>query len=73
VIATVPVHLVLGNKGRLILTIFSGFAEFERDLIVERTKEGKAIAKQKPGFREGRPRTYTEKLDLLIPVIAATS
>lgn len=41
--------------GRLILTIMSGFAEFERDMIVERTQEGKAIAKQREDFREGRP------------------
>lgn len=47
--------------GRLILTIFSGFAEFERDMIVERTQEGKALAKQKEGFTEGRPRAYTSK------------
>jgi DNA invertase Pin-like site-specific DNA recombinase len=47
--------------GRLILTIFSGFAEFERDMIVERTQEGKAIAKLKEGFTEGRPKSYTEK------------
>lgn len=32
-------------SGPLILTIFSGFAEFERNIIVERTQEGKAIAK----------------------------
>ena len=44
--------------GKLIRTIFLGFAEFERDMIVERTQEGKAIAKQKPDFREGRPKTY---------------
>jgi DNA invertase Pin-like site-specific DNA recombinase len=47
--------------GRLILTIMSGFAEFERDLIVERTQEGKAIAKQKPDFKEGRPKKYSKK------------
>lgn len=46
--------------GRLILTVMSGFAEFERDMIVERTQAGKAIAKTKPGFREGRPRKYTD-------------
>lgn len=34
------------------------FAEFERDMIVERTGEGKAIARQNPGFREGRPPKY---------------
>lgn len=47
--------------GRLILTIFSGFAEFERDLIVQRTQEGKVHARQRPDFREGRPRKFTEK------------
>ncbi|XEC93389.1 recombinase family protein [Paenibacillus tarimensis] len=49
------------TNGRLMLTIFSAFAQFERDMIVERTQEGKAAAKLKPGFREGRPKTYTEK------------
>jgi DNA invertase Pin-like site-specific DNA recombinase len=47
--------------GKLILTIMSGFAEFERDMIVERTQEGKAIAKQNPDFREGRPKKYGKK------------
>lgn len=42
--------------GKLIFTIFSAFAEFERDMIVERTQEGKMVAKQNPDFREGRPR-----------------
>ena len=44
------------STGRLIFTIFSAFADFERDLIVERTQAGKEIAKQRPGFREGRPK-----------------
>jgi DNA invertase Pin-like site-specific DNA recombinase len=47
--------------GRLILTIMSGFAEFERDMIVERTQEGKALAKQRDDFREGRPRKHTKQ------------
>src|SRR5699024_8316787 len=47
--------------GRLILSVMLSFAEFERDLIVERTTEGKEIAKQNPNFREGRPRKYSEK------------
>ena len=33
--------------GRLILSVMLAFAEFERDMIVERTQEGKAIAKQR--------------------------
>jgi len=46
--------------GRLILTVMAAFAEFERDMIIERTQAGKAIAKTKPGFKEGRPRKYTD-------------
>lgn len=49
---------------KLIRNIFLSFAEFERDMIVERTQEGKAIAKTKEGFKEGRPKKYTdEQLD----------
>ncbi|WP_046176755.1 recombinase family protein [Domibacillus indicus] len=46
--------------GKLIFTILSGFAEFERDMIVERTQEGKAIARQRSDFREGRPNKFTK-------------
>jgi DNA invertase Pin-like site-specific DNA recombinase len=47
--------------GRLIFTIFSAFAEFERDLIVSRTQEGKAYAKaNNPNYREGRPPRYSQ-------------
>lgn len=57
-------------SSKLIRNIFFSFAEFERDMIVERTQEGKAIAKTKDGFKEGRPKKYTETqlkmaLDLL--------
>lgn len=45
---------------KLIRNIFFSFAEFERDMIVERTQEGKAIAKTKEGFKEGRPKKYTK-------------
>ena len=41
--------------------IFSAFADFERDLIVERTQEGKELAKQKPDFREGRPKKFNQQ------------
>lgn len=46
---------------KLIRNIFFSFAEFERDMIIERTQEGKAIAKTKEGFKEGRPKKYTDK------------
>ena len=47
--------------GKLIRNIMLAFAEFERDMIVERTQEGKAIAKKQPDFKEGRPRLYGRK------------
>ncbi|NRR84981.1 recombinase family protein [Bacillus velezensis] len=47
--------------GRLIFNIMSSFAQFERDMIVERTQEGKARAKQSADFREGRPNKYSKK------------
>lgn len=43
--------------GRVILTVMLAFAQFERDSIVERTSAGKALAKEKEDYREGRPRT----------------
>ena len=41
--------------GKLMVTMLLAFAEFERDMIVERTMTGKAIAKaNNPDYREGR-------------------
>ncbi|MEK9199747.1 recombinase family protein [Ureibacillus sp. FSL E2-3493] len=48
------------TMGRFFLTTLLAVAEMERNLIVERTQEGKAIAKQKDDFREGRPPKYTK-------------
>ena len=45
--------------GKLIRNIMLSFAEFERDLIIQRTLEGKAIARQNPNFREGRPKKFS--------------
>lgn len=42
--------------GRLIMNVLLSFAEFERDMIVERTSAGKAIAKEREDYTEGRPR-----------------
>ena len=48
--------------GRLILQIMLSFAEFEREMIKERTAAGKAIARQKPGYNEGRPKQITPEI-----------
>jgi DNA invertase Pin-like site-specific DNA recombinase len=44
--------------GKLVCHIMFAFAEFERDMIVERTQEGRAIARKNKEFREGRPKKY---------------
>lgn len=57
----VTVHIlnlgVMDNTptGRLIRNVMLSFAEFERDMIVERTQEGKAIAREKGVRVDGRP------------------
>ena len=60
--AGITVHIlnlgVMDNTptGKLIRTIMLGFAEFERDMIVQRTQEGKEIARTKGVRVDGRPR-----------------
>ncbi|AWE07885.1 resolvase [Lysinibacillus sp. 2017] len=49
------------TMGRFFLTTLLAVAEMERNLIIERTQEGKAIAKQRDDFREGRPKKYDKK------------
>lgn len=70
------VNIFIGNLGMIdntpaskaTLGMFLVFAEFERNMIIERTKMGKEIAKQNnPSFREGRPAKLTEDdIDKLI-------
>ncbi|WP_391116866.1 recombinase family protein [Psychrobacillus sp. L3] len=49
------------SMGRFFLTTLLAVAELERNMIVERTQEGKAIAKQNPDFKEGRPNKFEGK------------
>jgi len=49
------------SMGRLMLRMLSAIAEFDRDMIVERMAEGKAVARLDPDFKEGRPRKYSKK------------
>lgn len=46
--------------GRFFLTTLLAVAEMERSIILERMNEGKAIAKQNPNYKEGRPKKYSE-------------
>jgi len=43
------------HAGKMIMTVFAGIGEFERDLIRERTVAGREAARQR-GVRFGRPR-----------------
>ena len=58
---------VLSNDSvnTLLRNVLLSFAQFERDMIVQRTQEGKAVARATdPNFREGRPPKFdTEQLD----------
>ena len=47
--------------GKFFLTTLLAVAEMERCTILERTQAGKEIAKQKPNYREGRPKLYSNK------------
>lgn len=46
--------------GHLLMNVLLSFAEFERDMIVERTQTGKAVAREKGIRVDGRPKKYTE-------------
>lgn len=51
------------GMGKLVFTIFSGLAQFERDIISERTKSGLDAARAR-GRKGGRPRKDQSKLEL---------
>lgn len=54
------------SLGKLTRTILLAFAEFERDIIVERTTAGKRYAREhNPNYREGKKRTPIDKKSFL--------
>ena len=64
---------LLDNRpaSKLMMTVMLAFAEFERDMIVERTQEGKKLAKQQPGYREGRPRKPKSQTNHALSLLAS--
>ncbi|WP_022755194.1 recombinase family protein [Butyrivibrio fibrisolvens] len=63
---------VLDNSSMSVLVrnLLLSFAQFERDLIIERTQEGRAIARLKPDYREGRPKKYKrQQMDLALSLL----
>lgn len=56
--------------GKLMLTMLLAFAEFERDMIIERTQTGKDVAREKGIRVDGRPEKYTpEKIKLAMTLL----
>lgn len=51
--------------GRLILTIFSGFAQFEREMMLERQREGIAKAKAEGKYAGRKPTARAKSADAL--------
>ena len=49
------------TMGKFFLTTLLAVAEMERNIIIERTQAGKEIAKQKDGFKDGRPKKFSNK------------
>ena len=60
--------------GRLIQNTMLRFAEFERDMKMQKTSEGKAVARLKDGYREGRKPKYSEdQLKLALELLQSHS
>lgn len=57
--------------GRLITNVMLSFAEIERDMIIERTQEGKNAAKRNnPDFKDGRPCKFSdEQMELALELL----
>jgi DNA invertase Pin-like site-specific DNA recombinase len=49
-------------QGKLMLTLFAALAEFERELILERQREGIAIAKEKGKYKGRAPMKFDTQL-----------
>lgn len=60
--------------GQFFLTTLLAVAQLERSQIIERTQTGKAVARTKPGYHEGRPPVYDERrIDLAMKLLEDNS
>lgn len=58
------------KEGRLMVTIMSGLAQFERDLLIERTREGVAHARSEGRVAGPKPKLTPEQVRLAGKAIA---
>ena len=62
------------SMGKFFLTTLFAVAEMERNTIIERTQTGKAIAKTKAGYKEGRPKKFTQtQIDMALNLLGQHS
>lgn len=51
--------------GTLLLNVMLAFSQYEKDMINERCREGRMIARQNPNYKEGRPKKFSrEQIEL---------
>lgn len=55
--------------GRLIKNALLAVSAFEKDMFLERTASGKEIARQKPGYKEGRPRIGSDRINMALDML----
>lgn len=55
--------------GRLIKNVLLAVSAFEKDMILERTASGREVARQKPGYKEGRPRIGGDRINLALDML----
>lgn len=62
------------TMGRFFLQTMLAVAEMERNMIIERTQEGKELAKLNPNFKEGRPKKFgKEQIKLALELMESHS
>lgn len=62
------------TMGRFFLQTMLAVAEMERNMIIERTQEGKELAKLNPNFKEGRPKKFSkEQIKLALELMESHS
>ena len=47
--------------GSLLLNVMLAFSQYEKDMINERCREGRMIARQNPNYKEGRPKKFSRE------------
>ena len=47
--------------GTLLLNVMLAFSQYEKDMINERCREGRMIARQNPNYRGGRPKKFSRE------------